>query len=163
MKQILLFLFIISLWGCQAQEKTRILKTVNYDELKSIIQKEDGKLYIVNFWATWCKPCVEELPSFMAVNEQFKNESNFKMILVSMDNAKVLETKVKNFIQKNNMDVDVYLLDDNKRMNEWIPAVDEKWSGIIPATVVYKNGKKILFHEKQMTQFELEDIVNENL
>jgi len=158
-----MFGLLIFLLGCNAQEKENVLKAVNYDELKSVIQKEDGKLYVVNFWATWCKPCVEELPGFIAVNEQFKNDPNFKMILVSMDNRKLLDTKVKKFIQKNNIDADVYLLDDIKRMNEWIPATDETWSGAIPATVFYKNGKKILFRELQMTQYELEDIVNENL
>jgi thiol-disulfide isomerase/thioredoxin len=161
-------LFLVSLLGlllsCQAQESENyVLKTVNYDELKSVIQKEDGKLYVVNFWATWCKPCIEELPAFMAVNEEYKSDPNFKMILVSMDNKKQLDSKVKNFIEKNNMKVDVYLLDDNKRMNEWIPATDPKWSGAIPATVFYKNGEKVFFKELELTQFELEDLIEENL
>lgn len=163
MKKIILILTLGLLWGCQAQESENVLKAVNYDQLKSIIQKQDGKLYVVNFWATWCKPCIEELPDFMEVNEQFKNDPNFKMILVSMDNQKLLDTKVKKFIQNNNINVDVYLLDDIKRMNEWIPATDENWSGAIPATVFYKNGKKVKFHELQMTKYELEDIINENL
>lgn len=164
MKKLLVILMTGLLIGCQAQEKKEnVLKAVNYDELKSIIQKEDGKLYVVNFWATWCKPCVEELPGFMVVNEKFKDNPNFQMILVSMDVKKQLETKVKSFIEKNNIGADVYLLDDNKRMNFWIPDVDPTWSGAIPATVFYKNGKKILFRELSMTQYELEDIVNENL
>lgn len=164
MKKLLVILMTGLLIGCQAQEKKEnVLKAVNYDELKSIIQKEDGKLYVVNFWATWCKPCVEELPGFMVVNEKFKDNPNFQMILVSMDVKKQLETKVKSFIEKNNIGADVYLLDDNKRMNMWIPDVDPSWSGAIPATVFYKNGKKILFRELSMTQYELEDIINENL
>lgn len=149
--------------SCKGQESQNVLKAVNYDELKSVIQKEDGKLYVVNFWATWCKPCIEELPAFMAVNEQYKDDSNFQMILVSMDSRKLLDTKVKRFIENNNIDTDVYLLDDNKRMNEWIPATDSTWSGAIPATVFYKNGKKVFFKELQMTQYELEDLIIDNL
>lgn len=163
MKKIVFILMLGLICSCQAQESQAVLKAVNYDQLKSVIQKEDGKLYVVNFWATWCKPCIEELPDFMEVNEQFKNDPNFKMILVSMDNQKLLDTKVKKFIQNNNINVDVYLLDDIKRMNEWIPATDENWSGAIPATVFYKNGKKVKFHELPMTKYELEDIINENL
>ncbi len=163
MKNLILVLIFGMFIGCNAQESQTVLKTVNYDQLKKVIQKEDGKFYVVNFWATWCKPCIEELPAFMAVNETFKNDPNFKMILVSMDNKNLLDTKVKKFIQNNNINVDVYLLDDNKRMNEWIPDIDPNWSGAIPATVFYKNGKKVKFHELQMTQYELEDIVNENL
>lgn len=164
MKNLFLTIFFLVIWGCNAQESdSHVLKSVNYDELKSIIQKDDGKLYVVNFWATWCKPCIEELPHFMEVNELYKSDPKYKMILVSLDNVKTMDTKVKRFIESNHIDVDVYLLDDNKRMNEWIPAIDEKWSGAIPATVFYKNKKKIYFKELQMTQYELEDIINENL
>lgn len=163
MKNLFLIILTGMVLSCQAQESQNVLKAVNYDELKSVIQKEDGKLYVVNFWATWCKPCIEELPAFMAVNEMFKNDPNFKMILVSMDSPKLLDTKVKRFIQNNNLEADVYLLDDLKRMNEWIPATDPNWSGAIPATVFYKNGKKIFFKELQLTQYELEDLINENL
>jgi len=156
-------LFLIFL-GCQAQNSENyVLKSVNYEELKSLIQKEDGKLYVVNFWATWCKPCIEELPHFMEVNEIYKSDPNYKMILVSLDHPKTLNTKVKRFIEAHNLKVDVYLLDDNKRMNEWIPDVDENWSGAIPATVFYKNGEKILFRELQMTKYELEDLIEDNL
>ncbi|NLN33186.1 MAG: TlpA family protein disulfide reductase, partial [Flavobacteriaceae bacterium] len=55
------------------------------------------------------------------------------------------------------------LLDDNKRMNEWIPATDANWSGAIPATVMYKNGEKVFFKELKMTKYELEDLIDDNL
>lgn len=164
MKNLLLIGIFLTLWNCNAQDSENyILKSVNYEELKSIIQKEDGKLYVVNFWATWCRPCIEELPHFMEVNELYKSDPNFKMILVSLDNVKAMDTKVKKFIENNHLNVDVYLLDDNKKMNEWIPATDKSWSGAIPATVFYKDKKKVHFKELQMTQYELEDIINDNL
>lgn len=163
MKNLLIILGFFSFWSCNAQTEKHILKSVNYEELQSILQKDDGKLYVVNFWATWCKPCIEELPHFMEVNEIFKSDPNYKMILVSLDNVKAMDTKVKRFIENNDLNVDVYLLDDNKKMNEWIPATDETWSGAIPATVFYKNKKKVHFQEKQMTKYELEDVINENL
>lgn len=162
MNKIIFTIVFCLFLSCNAQENFA-LKAVNYEELKSIIQKEDGKLYVVNFWATWCKPCIEELPYFMGVNELYKSEPNFKMILVSLDPVKTMDTKVKRFIENNNLKVDVYLLDDNKRMNEWIPDVDGSWSGAIPATVFYKNGKKVAFRELQLTKYELEDIIDENL
>lgn len=164
MKKLLSVSLFFFLLNCMAQDSENpVLKAVNYDELKSVIQKEDDKLYVVNFWATWCKPCVEELPHFMEVNETYKSDPNFKMILVSLDHSKALNNKVKRFIDAMKINVDVYLLDDNKRMNEWIPDIDESWSGAIPATVFYKNGKKVKFREFQLTQFELEDIIEENL
>jgi len=136
---------------------------VNYDQLKTIINRNDNKLYVVNFWATWCKPCVEELPGFMEVNNQFKQKKEFKMILVSLDRASELDTKVKPFIAKNNIEAEVYLLDDNKRMNEWIPAIDKNWSGAIPATVFYRNGQKLYFIEDKLNKNELIKIIKQHL
>ncbi len=136
---------------------------VNYDQLKTIINRNDNKLYVVNFWATWCRPCVEELPGFMEVNNLFKQKKDFKMILVSLDRASELDTKVKPFIAKNNIQTEVYLLDDNKRMNEWIPAIDKNWSGAIPATVLYRNGKKLHFEENKLDKSELVKIIKQHL
>lgn len=146
-----------------AATQQQVLKIVDFDELKTIINKKDDKLYLVNFWATWCKPCVAELPGFMEVNKIYRNNPHFKMILVSMDMAKDLNTAVKTFITKNNITPDVYLLDDNKRMNEWIPTIDTNWSGAIPATVFYRNGEKLEFIENVIEKEELVKLINRHL
>ena len=137
--------------------------SVNYDQLKEIIEKNDDKLYVVNFWATWCRPCIEELPHFLEVSNAYENQAPFQMILVSLDKAELLETDVAQMITKLNIDNDVYLLDDNKRMNYWIPAIDSTWSGAIPATVFYKNGQKLHFTEGQLTKEELNTIIKKHL
>ena len=162
-----------NVYGQQARKKAikpaavatqqQLLKIVDFDELKTIINKKDDKLYLVNFWATWCKPCVAELPGFMEVNKTYRNNPHFKMILVSMDMAKDLNTAVKTFITKNNITPDVYLLDDNKRMNEWIPTIDTNWSGAIPATVFYRNGEKLEFIENVVEKEELVKLINRHL
>ena len=136
---------------------------VNFTKLETIINKKDNILYVVNFWATWCRPCVMELPDYMEVNKFYYNNPQFKMILVSLDLAKEAETIVHPFLVKNKMDVEVYLLDDNKRMNQWIPAIDSKWSGAIPATVFYRNGVKLDFKESKMEKNELIKIISKNL
>jgi thiol-disulfide isomerase/thioredoxin len=136
---------------------------VNFDKLESIIKKKDNKLYVVNFWATWCRPCVMELPEFMAVNKIYRDKPDFKMILVSLDIASQVELVVQPFIAKNKIDADVYLLDDNKRMNQWIPAVDKNWSGSIPATVFYRNGIKLDFKESKMQKSELVKLISKYL
>ena len=140
-----------------------VLKVVNYDELQTILKKNDNKLYVVNFWATWCKPCVAELPGFMAVNKLYRSNSQFKMILVNMDNSIEIDSRVKPFLAKNKIEADVYILDDNKRMNEWIPAVDKNWSGAIPATVIYRNGKKLVFKESEMNKQQLIKLIKNYL
>lgn len=138
-------------------------KIINFNQLQNILNRNDNTLYVVNFWATWCKPCVAELPEFMEVNNMYKQKPGYKMILISLDMADNFQTGVKSFLLKNKIDTDVYLLDDNKRMNEWIPAVDKSWSGAIPATVLYKNGKKLDFIENKMQKNQLIQLINNHL
>lgn len=158
MKKILFLAFVLLFFQNKAQE----LKRVDFDELQSIVKKNDSTLYVVNFWATWCKPCIDELPGFMEVNRQNADNPNFKMILVSLDHKNRLNT-VKKFVLRQNIQTAVYLLDESRPLVEWMQLVDENWRGAIPATVFYKNGEKIFFHQMSMTQYELEDMVEEAL
>lgn len=162
MKSLIFSIFILVIMAC-ANKPAPVIKTVNFDELSQIINKNDDVLYVVNFWATWCSPCVEELPEFMEVNREFYKNGNFKMILVSLDKASELETVVKPFIENKKVDIDVYLLDDNKRMNYWIPTIDAGWTGAIPATVFIRNGQKLHFEENKLDKNELKQIVQINL
>lgn len=163
MKKIISFLIVYIFTACQTHNNEQVIQVVNYETLQNIVNPTHDVLTLVNFWATWCLPCVEELPDFMAANKNYEKNTKFKMILVNLDKVSDLETKVKPFITKNNITTDVYLLDDNKRMNEWIPSFDNNWSGAIPATILYKNGKKIAFIEGSLTKIELEKLIENNL
>lgn len=145
------------------EQHEQVLKSVNYDGLLEVLHKNDDKLYVVNFWATWCVPCVEELPHFMEVNDTYKDKPNYQMILVSLDRSNQLETGVKSFIEKNKIPTDCYLLDDVKRMDYWISDIDQNWSGSIPITVLYKNGEKLFFKEGQLTKTELENVITKHI
>lgn len=163
MRTFVILLSFFTLMACQKVEKQHVRQIVNYDELKSIVQKEDDKLYVVNFWATWCAPCVAELPDFLEVNNEFSGNGNYQMILVSLDNANDFEPRIKPFLLEKKIGTDVYLLNDNKRMNYWISDIDENWSGSIPATVIYKNGKKLFFREDTMDKETLRKTIKQLL
>jgi thiol-disulfide isomerase/thioredoxin len=119
------------------------------DLLKRIHNSSDTT-YIVNFWATWCKPCVAELPEFEKMHLQ-KKDSLVKVILVCMDFKVDLDKKVKPFIQKNQYKSEVVLFDESNA-NEFINKIDSTWSGAIPATIItYRNKTYYHFIEKKLT------------
>lgn len=151
---------VMSGFWANAQQPVKVL---NYDQLAPLIHRQDSVLYVINFWATWCPPCVKELPVFMNANEQWKKHSQFKMILVSLDNAHELKTKVRPFLKANHISTEVYVLDDNKRMNYWINEVYPDWSGTIPATVFVRNGKVIFFKEEQLSAEELQQAISSKM
>jgi len=129
------------------------LEVYDYDGLEPLINKNDDKVHVVNFWATWCAPCVKELPYFEAVNEKYKAEG-VEVLLVSLDFPNKYDSNLKPFIKENNLKSKVVALDDTN-MNRWLPMVDKDWSGAIPATIIYNNEKR-QFYEQSFTQEELE-------
>lgn len=129
------------------------LEIYNYNSFEKFLNQKDDKVYVINFWATWCAPCVKELPYFEKLNKTYTNK-NVEVILVSLDFPHLYETKLKPFIKNRNLSSKVIALDDVD-MNSWIPKVDEEWSGSIPATIIYRNDKK-QFYEQSFTFEELE-------
>lgn len=154
---------IVTVNAQENQSYSSFKEVIQYEALDKIIDKNDDVLYVVNFWATWCGPCVKELPDFMEVNNQLSDKKDFKMILISLDDKNDLSPGLLSFLDNNHITADVYLLDDVKRMNQWMPKVDQSWTGSIPATAFYKNGEKLKFVEEQLHKTELIEIINQYL
>jgi len=165
-KSFVLSVFIISLLvSCKNENNSldtnvRIVEEVeskvpvyDFEAFAHILEQEDDKIYVVNFWATWCKPCIKELPEFEAIVENYGNQG-VEVILVSLDFSEKLKSHVIPFIEEHNLQSKVVLLDDTDS-NTWIPKVAEQWSGAIPATIIYsKDSRK--FYERTFTYNELE-------
>ena len=129
------------------------LEIYDFDGLEKFSTYKDDKTYVVNFWATWCAPCVKELPHFEEVYKNYKNK-NVEVMLVSLDFPKQYDKKLKPFIKKHNLQSKILVLDDVD-MNTWIPKVNENWDGAIPVTIIYNKDKKE-FYDKPFTYNELE-------
>lgn len=129
------------------------IRVYDFNGLEGLLNREDDKTYVVNFWATWCKPCIEELPSFEKLNAKYHAE-NVEVVLVSLDFPSRAEELLIPFVENRNLKSHVLLLDDAK-MNTWIPKVAEQWSGAIPATVIFNRDKRN-FYEKSFNFNELE-------
>lgn len=136
------------------------LEIYDFNGFKPFLEKQDDKVYVVNFWATWCKPCVKELPYFEKLNETYKDK-NVEVILVSLDFPHLYDKKLKPYIKEHNLQSKLVALDDPD-MNSWIPKVSESWSGSIPATIIY-NKDLSKFYERSFTFQELEEELHQFL
>ncbi|MBW8050406.1 MAG: TlpA family protein disulfide reductase [Cytophagales bacterium] len=137
--------------------KAQTVKIVSLSELKSYYEVRNDTTYVVNFWATWCRPCLEELPLFEQIKKNHSDEK-VKVLLVSLDFPKQVG-KLKKFLTKNKIRSKVVLLDEPDE-NTWIPQINEKWTGSIPATLIINNAKNYtFFHEGKLTLQELENAI----
>jgi thiol-disulfide isomerase/thioredoxin len=135
------------------------IPVLKFNELEQHWIKNNDTVYLVNYWATWCKPCVEELPDFIELEKQMKNQK-FKMILVSLDFPSQIDSRVVPFLKEQEISSTVIILDDNP--NDWINKVNENWDGDIPVTQVFQNSQKE-FHNSSLNLKELLKIVQPKL
>lgn len=136
----------------------KLVSYEKYADLEKAIVKENDTLYVINFWATWCAPCVKELPYFESLTQQTKGQK-IKVILVSLDFKKQVETKLKPFLLKKKYTSEVVFLAD-QNFNSWLSKVDDSWSGAIPATWLIK-GNRRQFKEGDFENFdELNTFIN---
>ena len=127
---------------------------IKLPELQKRLSRKTDTTYVVNFWATWCAPCIKELPYFEQVNATYAKQK-VKVLLVSMDYASQLDKKVKPFVLKRGLKSEVVLLNETDP-NTWMDKVDGKWTGALPFTLIINNGKqKRMAYEKEFTQTEL--------
>ena len=142
--------------GSIAQDSLTI-PVMNYDELKPLLEQDNDTTYVVNFWATWCVPCVKELPYFIQLDSVY-GDRPFRLLLVSLDFKKDYLRKLQPFVKERSLEDFVIVLEDN-RANYWIGDIESTWGGSIPATLVFK-GKQRSFYERTFHHVdELSDIV----
>ena len=132
----------------------------DYQGLTPLFESYNDTLYIYNFWATWCKPCVEELPYFNLADSVYSGKP-VRIVLISLDFTENVKSQLIPFMIENNIQAEVIVLDDMDS-NRWIPLVDPSWEGVIPATLFKKrNARK--FQVGSYTYDELTDEIDEFL
>lgn len=136
MKKIwILLLFVLATTTIQAQE----IKKVKIDDLVKIIDTSSVPL-VINFWASWCAPCIKEIPWFEKSVADFKDQK-VKLILVSLDFAEDYPKGIADFAKKNNYRSTIVWLDETNA-DEFCPKIDEKWDGAIPVTLMVNKQRQ---------------------
>ena len=124
------------------------VKPLTVDQLNERVKNGKDSTYVVNFWATWCAPCIKELPHFEKLQADYKSDK-LKVLLVSVDFKSKLTSAVVPFVKRKNLKNEVFLLNESSPQ-EYIDRVDPSWSGSIPATLFIK-GDKRKFVESEFT------------
>ncbi len=147
---MVIFFLILSM-VTNAQQ--RDVEVVQFDRIQEILSKQDKNVTVINFWATWCGPCIKELPYFNEVNQSM--DEGLNLYLVSLDFADNLE-RVEEFTEERKLNGSVLLL-NNLDYDSWINKIDPAWSGAIPATLFINTstGERI-FVERELTKEEIE-------
>jgi thiol-disulfide isomerase/thioredoxin len=162
---VILALSFFKLPGWKAEGSTSIdtpkdsltIQIMDYDELKPLLELNNDTTYVFNFWATWCLPCVKELPYFIQLDSVYREEP-FRLVLVSLDFKKDYLRKLQPFVRERGIQEHVIVLEDH-RSDYWINDIDRSWGGSIPATLVYKGKKRAFFERTFHHVNELSDIV----
>lgn len=154
MKKILVVMAISLLAGSTYAQRIDAIKA---DEINKWTTSADT-VYIINFWATWCMPCVQELPEFNTLYQRYQGKP-IKMLMVSLDFKDDFPGKLQMFAQRKRMLPHIAWLSDTDP-NEFIPSIEKSWQGSIPATLIIRPGKLRKFIEGQTSAGEIGKIVD---
>ena len=156
MRSSLLCLFLFSGLAGMCQN----IKAVKVTELEKLIS-ESKKPLIVNFWATWCIPCIEEIPYFE--KQVAAHKDSIQLILVSLDFKEAFPDGIASMVSKRKFSSTLYWLNET-RADYFCPRIDSSWSGSIPSSLFINNATRFrLFREEQLKETELNDLIHRTI
>ena len=143
MRKLSLLFFLFLSWQTASCQTVNLLTV---DQLNDRISKGRDTIFVINFWATWCKPCKKELPYFIKLENEYaqKQRDKLTLLLISVDFKSVIAKKVIPYLKKIKKQDDLFLLDE-KSEQEYIDRIDKNWSGALPATLFIKAGQRRFF------------------
>jgi len=157
--KVFISLFILFM-GAGFHSIAQEVSPLSFTELNAMLQEKSGKTRMVNLWATWCKPCVEELPLFMKAKDEMKQDS-IDFIFVSVDfqsQKQAVSDKVKQ------LNLSGTLIHLNEKGNDWIDQLDPNWSGAIPFTImILPDGRRIYHYDAFENYEDIKNFLGKNL
>src|SRR5215470_487838 len=120
-----------------------VVSEIDTEALKALLKRESTHPLLVNFWATWCDPCRDEFPDLVKIDAQYRS-LGLDFVTVSLDDLKDIKTEVPKFLQQMKANMPAYLL-NVPDPEPAITAVDPKWQGDLPATILYDTKGEVAF------------------
>ncbi len=137
---------------------------INLEGLKTLFKRDtaNAKPLLVNFWATWCDPCREEFPDLVKIDKDYRGKG-LEFVAISLDDVTEIKTGVPEFLNSMKATMPVYLLNENDP-GPAITFVDPKWSGALPATILYdRKGEIVYKHFGRFSDAELRAAIDKSL
>ncbi len=150
--------------ACNSEEtnpNTTIEILESFSELQNLIDDGDHEVLILNFWSTTCAPCIKEMPHFNSLDTAY-GDKRVKILLVSLEKAKRLDTHIYPFVKKLAIVPEVVVLTD-PNYNIWTDNIDTSWYGALPATLITKGDERKFRFGSYETYEELQTDVEELL
>jgi thiol-disulfide isomerase/thioredoxin len=144
--------------GRPAGEKTASKTTVgliNAKQFRGLLARQRGTVTVINLWATWCIPCIQEFPDLAKLQAQYQ-ERGLKVIAISFDDPEDLETKVKRFVEQRSVNFATYVQTESDP-ERFVGVLDPTWSGVVPTTFVLDRAGKLkatMVGRRSLEQFE---------
>ena len=148
---IFIFSLCIALSACQSEPPpplpqlgtaARPVTYEKFDDVASLFQQQSDTTYVINFWATWCKPCREELPLLNQLAQEEKDKK-LKVILISLDTEPSAINRIPAFLAGAAPDLSSIILTDEDPA--WGKTVDRVWTGSLPTTIIYQRDRKYVY------------------
>lgn len=150
--RILLIVLLASLSFLEGRSQT--VKKVKIGEIEDLIRNADYPL-VVSFWATWCRPCIHEIPYLQETVEKY-SDRNVELVLVSLDFKESFPSVIESFVRKNGYKASFFWLNETNA-DQFCPKIDPKWDGSIPATLFVNNKTGYRkFYDRQLTPLQVE-------
>lgn len=129
------------------------VEIIKFKKLDAMVKEQGNQIRVINFWATWCAPCIKEIPYFEKAANKYGNDVDVN--LVSLDYADQI-ARVNKFVERKKITSQVFILDETDH-NTWIDRLDKSWSGAIPATLlVNQSTGERTFIEGELKEGDLE-------
>lgn len=144
-------LFACLALGSLAVHAQRV-NVMDYASFEKHLNAQGDTLVLYNFWATWCKPCIKEMPYFEQLAEAYADQP-LKVVYVSLDFADQAQTLVEPFVKRKGIQSEVILL-DAPNYNDWINKISPQWTGSIPASLLSMPSKGIHAFKEQAFEYE---------
>ena len=118
-------------------------RLVEANEVKELVAQQRGRVVLLNFWATWCPPCLVEFPEIVEIEKTYR-ERGLAVVSVSADSADRIESDLIPFLAKHAPEFPIYVMRTDD-LDTFMQRIDPEWTGEVPATFFISRGGDVTF------------------